>query len=230
MTMTHLRCIAALVLALSALSHASIASAQGRAPQVENNGVFFELSGRLLGTYGTSHPGVAAAFGARIGGLRLGIGFSFSPASFKDFRFELPLPEGQRYRDRDTLRLGAQEIFAGVRASWVFEVPGLDWLDLEVPLLVGTYLLGTPMMDGDRDTPDGDRVSVWENRLLSEQDLNIGIGIDFGLVARVRPFREVPWLKIGMGFHYTVVLGIDQPYLPDTLHGPSGSLVMIIEN
>lgn len=193
-------------------------------------GGYFELGARTLGTYRSAHPGLSGGFGARLGSLKLGIGFVFSPASFKDVRFELPLQEGQTYRGSSTLKLGAQEILAGVHASWVFDVPRLDWIDLEVPLLVGAYFLGTPLMGEDRKTPDGDRVSVWEDRLLAAQDLNLGLGIELGLRVRVRPIEDMPWLKLALGLHYIGVVGIDQTYLPaDSIHGPSGSLALVIE-
>jgi hypothetical protein len=64
----------------------------------------------------------------------------------------------------------------------------------------GFYLVGE-----DRKTPDGARVSVWENKLFNGEDAGFGGLAEVGVRAMFP--TKIKGIGIGAGVHYTMVSG-----------------------
>jgi hypothetical protein len=89
---------------------------------------------------------------------------------------------------------------------------------------VGMGFLGTPLAGDDRKTPDGQRVSVYENLLLSGQDIAFSPGLDVGLRLRYTPWRDLG-VSFLAGIHVTTFVGYQGPvYTQRDLTSVGGSL------
>jgi hypothetical protein len=140
------------------------------------------------------------------GHLKVGIaGFSRpGPLNPATFRVEL---EDTTYRGQSTLDLRSDGGVVGLFVAPRFTMPGLPWLDVELPILVGQGAFGFYLHGEDRETPDGRRVSAWENELLDGKDSSFGIAVDVGLRLSFR--TPTSWLRPYVGVHYTNVIGYD---------------------
>lgn len=196
------------------------------APRV---GWFLGQSTRILGNLGHVHVGMGTEFGVRWRNLAIGASVVYRPASWSRHRQALPLPDGQTYRGQSTVQLGEQLMFGGLLIAPSVPLPRTPWLTLDVPVMIGVAFLGTPLMGADRHTPDGRRVSEWENELMNGRDTGLGFATDVGLRARLRPTRA-EWFHVVLGVHYLFVTGYDNPIGPDpsALGGVSGSLSIVL--
>lgn len=188
---------------------------------------FLTQSVRILGTLGHTHVGASTEFGARLGPIKLGILTLYRPASWSSGRIEYQLPAGRTYKGQSTLRFGEQYGTFGlfVAPRWA----ALSWLSFELPVSGGIAFLGTPLMGSDRETPDGRRVSDWENELTNDADVAFGGFVELGARVRIRPF-EAPWFHVAVGGHYTFLMGMSNPINEGRrLSGPSGSFSLVFE-
>ena len=87
-------------------------------------------------------------------------------------------------------------------------MPGVDWLSVELPVLVGQGAFGFYIYDDREPTPDGRRVSAWEDELLGGKDSFTGIGIDAG-VRLAAKIPGAPWVQPYLGVHYFMLPGFD---------------------
>lgn len=96
----------------------------------------------------------------------------------------------------------------GLHLALATDVPHVPWLSLSTPLAVGYGGFGFYLHGEDRDTPDGRRVSEWENELFGGRDSFLGLMLDAGLRLAVVP-PSAPWLRPYIGGYYTAVPGFD---------------------
>ncbi len=154
---------------------------------------------------------VGASFGLLVWQKRLKVGIHTygrsGPINGKTFTIEAS--GGQTYKGSSTLTLRADQLSFGLLIAPTFNVG--DW-QLDVPINFGTMGAGFYFAGDDRITPDGDRVSVWENRLMDERDAGFGTWLEIGVRAFVPTKNEhVQW---GLGVHYTTTPGWETYYDP----------------
>ena len=171
-------------------------------------GGFVALEWRAFALAGHLSHGPAFAAGVSLwnGTLRLGVGGLSRPGPWNPASFDVELPDGQSYRGQRTLSLRSDGAMAGVHAALAFELPGVPWLALTLPVTVGYGGFGFYLQGADRKTPDGRRVSEWEDQLFDGRDSHLGIVIDAGV--RVNwVMAETRWLRPYLGIYYTTVPG-----------------------
>lgn len=78
----------------------------------------------------------------------------------------------------------------------------LSKVRVELPITVGQMGGGYYLTGIDRDTPDGDRVSVWEDRLMDGRDAGFSMFYEVG--TRVFVPMGHPNLSLGLGLHYSM--------------------------
>ncbi|MEM1414521.1 MAG: hypothetical protein AAGH15_06460 [Myxococcota bacterium] len=154
--------------------------------------------------------------------LKLGIAGFGRPGPMNRRTFRVDLPEGETYRGQTSLDLRSDGAVVGLLVAPRMRLPGrASRVTVELPLLVGFGAFGFYLTDDDRRTPDGRRVSEWENELLDERDASGGIALEGGL--RVAIDLHEDWLRLTAGVHYTTVVGYDA-FVRDDYSGFSGSL------
>ena len=171
-------------------------------------GGFVALEWRAFALAGHLSHGPAFAAGVSLwnGTLRLGVGGLSRPGPWNPASFDVELPDGQSYRGQRTLSLRSDGAMAGVHAALAFELPGVPWLALTLPVTVGYGGFGFYLQGADRKTPDGRRVSEWEDELFDGRDSHLGVVIDAGV--RVNwVMAETRWLRPYLGIYYTTVPG-----------------------
>jgi len=187
-------------------------------------GGFVDLEWRVYGLAGHVSHGPAFAAGVTFanGLIRLGIGSIARPGPLNPATFDVTLPDGTTYRDQSTLSLRSDGAALGLHVGLAFEVPGVPWLAVTLPVTVGFGGFGFYLHGEDRKTPDGARVSEWENRLFDGKDSSLGLVIDAGLrFSAVIP--DVPWLRPYVAVHYTTLPGFET-IVRDGYAGFSGAL------
>jgi len=136
------------------------------------------------------------------GHLKAGFQFYGRPGPINAKEFLVPASDGQIYRGSNTLTLRADHGTAGLYLAPVVQ---LKKVKLEFPIGLGQMGAGYYLTGEDRDTPDGDRVSVWENKLMDERDAGFSTWYEFGS----RLFVPMPNQNISLGFgvHYSLAPG-----------------------
>lgn len=192
-------------------------------------GYFMSVGFRLKYAFDHAYPLLAGGAGIRYRGLRIGIGFAISSASFDGYRFTRVLPEGTTYKGQSELEVGLVDTTLGLYASYVIDPFASGRVRFEFPIIFGMAGIGTPLMGDDRVTPDGDRVSVWEQDVTDGQDFLTGFGLDVGFVTRFVLSQDVPGLQLGAGIHYSYTTVSPTHVGFDSVHGVSASLALIFE-
>lgn len=181
---------------------------------------YIAQSARVLTQLDHVHVGAETSFGASLGRLSGGFSAVYRPSGWSSSRLPYALPDGQRYKGQDTLLLGQHFGWFGLTLAVTPVEAGRFALDL--PLTFGYGFLGTPMMGDDRDTPDGRRVSAWEDELLDGQDFTGAPLAEAGLRARVHPLQGSDLLGLFVAAHGTTLLGYEGPVAsPRQLRGLS---------
>lgn len=156
---------------------------------------------------------VGASFGIKAWKNRLKIGIHAygrsGPINPKVFTIEAY--NGQTYKGSNILDLRADWGTIGVLVAPTFKVGKVE---IDVPLNYGMGAGGFYLFGDDRKTPDGARVSDWENVLMNGEDASAGSWLEFG----VRGFlpTRVDGMQWGAGIHYTMIQGWK------TFYDPSG--------
>jgi hypothetical protein len=196
------------------------------APLVERPDVawFLSPSLRVQGTLSQVNAAPAVEVGARFAFLKVGFSMLYRSAAWSSQRIPFELPQGLTYKGKSELELGIQHGWFGLMLAPEVYLDDAEQFALEFPVTAGASFLGSPLMGEDRVTPDGRRVSDWENELLSNADFGFGYLFDFGIRARFAP-KEVSWLHFVLGGHYSVIGGFDN-YAAEklTLSGPGASI------
>lgn len=175
--------------------------AQAQSPKLswfitpEAGGIFHEdhvgwTSGASAGTY---------LFKNR---LKLGIYTYGRSGPINSYTFSVTPVNGQTYKGASTISLRADHVAFGVLIAPTFKVG--RW-QLDVPFSAGSVGAGFYLNGTDRETPDGSRVSVWEDRLMDGRDAAGGTFLEGGLRAWL-PSKN-PHVLWGVAVHYTTVQG-----------------------
>lgn len=182
-------------------------------------GAFVGFEWRMLALAGhVSHgPGFSAGATFFDGWLKVGLAGFGRPGPLNSETFRVESSNGAAYKGSTTLDLKSDGSLVGLLVG--ASIPVVDWLRIEVPVIVGQAGFGFYLDGDDRKTPDGRRVSAWENELQDRRDASIGFGADFGLRAVFTP-NAMPWLRPLVGVHYTVLPGYDA-YVTDDYDGLS---------
>lgn len=184
-----------------ALCLRSAAIAQDHSPAV---GWFFapEYSAMLHGDHLGHAPGFQA--GIRVLQSRLHIGFFYYGRSgpINGQTFPLPLAAGQTYKGQTELLVRADQGVFGLLVAPQFGL-GENWT-LDIPLMVGQMGAGYYLFGDNRNTPDGRRVSVWENELMNGVDAGFSLHVEGGVRIKRRIAESA---EVYMGLHYAVAPG-----------------------
>ena len=181
----RIRSIGPSALVLTALAcYPQSAHAAEPAPSRGAVGGFHDLEWRAMGLGGHLSHGGAFAAGVTLleGHLRLGVAGLGRPGPWNPTTFDVTLPEGRTYRGKRRLSLRSDGGMAGAHVALSFEVPRLP-LAISVPLTLGYGGFGFYLHGADRNTPDGRRVSAWENELFGGKDSFLGLVVDGGVRA-----------------------------------------------
>ena len=141
--------------------------------------------------------------------LKLGIMAYSRSGPTNSATFDAKLPAGQTYKGQSTLKLRSDWGAFGGMIAPTFKVKNVE---IDVPISFGGGIGGFYLVGDDRKTPDGARVSVWEDKLFKGEDAAFGSLTEFG----VRAFfpTKVKGMTIGAGLHYTLISGWKTYYDP----------------
>ncbi len=221
--MSRFALFALVLAALSPLSSATAQPAAAAEPERPVVAPYAHLGWRVMGLGDHVSHGPAFELGIILKDhLKLGIGGFSRPGPMNPRTFRIDLPEGQSYRGQDSLELRSDGAVVGLLVAPRVRLPGrASRVTLEAPLLVGFGGFGFYLTGDDRRTPDGRRVSEWEDELLDGRDASAGIALDAGVRVAIDLHEE--WLRLTAGLHYTTVVGYDA-FVRDSYDGFSGSL------
>ncbi len=184
--------------------------AQASEERPSSVGYFVGLDWRAMGLAGHfSHgPGFQGGVTVLGGRLKLGVAGFARPGPINPATFTVQAAGGRTYNGSSTLSLRSDGGFFGLMVAPVLPVPGVEWLSAELPITLGQGGFGFYLHGDDRRTPDGRRVSAWEDELLDGRDSSFGLGLDAGLRLVLRPSASA-FVRPYAGVHYSTVLGYD---------------------
>lgn len=182
---------------------------------------FVHLGWRALGIGGHASHGPEFAAGVRLfsGWLRLGIGGYNRPGPLNPKTFDVESSNGVSYNGSETLSLKSDGGVVGLLIGT--NIPMTSWLAIDIPVIVGQAAFGFYLAGEDRETPDGRRVSEWENEMQDARDASFALGVDAGLRAQFT-VASIPWLRPAVGVHYLMTPGYNA-YARDDYSGLSAS-------
>jgi len=182
--------ILTLIFSLSSLQ------AQERSPKV---GWFLTPEYSLM-VHG-DHLGHTVGFHTGINILKnhLQIGFFFYGRSgpINGQTYDVNLSEGQTYLGQSTVQVRADHGAFGLMLAPNYTFKN-GW-EIDVPINIGQMGAGFYLFGDDRLTPDGERVSVWENRLMDNRDAGFSLMFEGGVRLKA-PLSE--GIKGVLGVHY----------------------------
>jgi hypothetical protein len=147
---------------------------------------------------------VGFSFGYKVWKERLKIGFiSYGRSGpINSATFSTKFYNNQTYKGKTTTNVRADWGTFGLLLAPTFKLKNLT---LDVPVMLGGGAGGFYLNGDDRKTPDGDRVSVWENKLFNGEDAGFGALAEIG--TRIFIPSKVKGISFGGGLHYTMVSG-----------------------
>ena len=152
---------------------------------------------------------VGANFGITTKSRKLDIGIRYYGRSGpinEQQEYALTLPQGETYKGQSTLLLGADHGYIGLEVAYNLLLKD-DRLLVRFPVSFGQVGAGFYLKDDDRITPDGRRVSEWEDDLQGDTDAGFGLATEVGVHAFYQPFAALKSLRIGGGINYTNTYG-----------------------
>lgn len=163
------------------------------------------VSTMLLDDHVGIAPGIEA--GVKIWKQRLQIGIVAYNRSgpINPHTETLNLAEGQTYRGKSQLSIRADHGAIGLLVAPQFK---FGRVTVDVPLIFGQVAGGFYLTGDDRITPDGRRVSEWEDELMGDTDAGAGFFVEGGIRAKV-PLTPSGTVLAGLGVYYTQTLGLD---------------------
>ncbi len=170
-------------------------------------GPFVTMGWRVLGLANHVSHGPSMQAGAVLWGrLKLGLAVFQRPGPINPKTFAVDLPQGMSYRGQSTIDFRSDGAAFGVMAAPILAVPKLP-LRIEIPVMVGMAGFGFYLHGDDRETPDGRRVSEWEDTLLQGRDSNFSLVVDAGIRAALT--TSDGWWQPYIGAHYTATPGYE---------------------
>lgn len=178
-----------------------VASAQSTQPKVR---WYFSpsVSALLMDEHTGVAPGIEA--GIKIWKQRLQIGIIAYNRSgpINPHTETLMLAGEQTYRGQSQVKLRADHAAFGLVIAPQFRFKRLI---IDVPLVLGQIAGGFYLTGDDRITPDGRRVSEWEDKLMGDTDAGAGFFVEGGVRAKL-PLNSSETILGGLGIHYTQTL------------------------
>jgi hypothetical protein len=172
--------------------------------------VHLDWRGAAMAQHLSHGPGFAAGATLADDRLRIGIAGTSRPGPWNPATFDWTVPAGGTWRGSRTLDLRSDGGVVGLHLA-----PRLPLADgalvLSAPVLVGFGGYGFYLHGEDRQTPDGARVSTWENRLLDGADSAFGVALHVGLEAALRVRGPV---RPTLGVHHQQILGYEATLMP----------------
>ncbi|MEM9492639.1 MAG: hypothetical protein AAGC55_26060, partial [Myxococcota bacterium] len=178
--------------------------------------VGMEWRGLALGGHRSHGPGAHVGMHFLDGKLRAGLALYSRPGPFNSAEFTLE----REYKGQSSVQLRSDGAFVGLFVAPVLPIPATESWFVELPVAFGQAAYGFYFQGDDRETPDGRRVSDWENELMDGRDASIALGLDVG--ARLT-YRASDWMEAFAGVHYAVALGYDA-FIQDNYDGASISV------
>lgn len=117
--------------------------------------------------------------------------------------YELVLPAGETYKGQSSVMLGVDHGYLGLEAAYNFALG--KRLSVRIPVSFGQMGAGFYLKGEDRFTPDGQRTSVWEDKLQGGSDAGFGFCSEFGaqLIYQISPKNEHIHLMAGASYMNT---------------------------
>lgn len=172
------------------------------------------ISPEVGGIFHGDHLGrtMGTSFGVKLFKNRLKAGVQFYNRSgpLNPTEFTIEATGGQTYKGSSTLTLRADHGASGIIIAPTFNIANIS---IDVPIAFGTVGGGFYFTGDDRDTPDGRRVSEWENQLMDEMDSGFGGWFEVGTRVFIPTKNE--HVSVGAGLHYTKTPGWETYYSPD---------------
>lgn len=125
--------------------------------------------------------------------------------------YQVLLPAGETYKGQSEVSVRADHGVFGLMIAPQFQL-GEDW-KVDIPLYVGQMGAGYYLFGDNRITPDGRRVSEWENELMGGVDAGFSLHYEAGIR-----------LKRSVGAHADLMLGLHYALAPgwETFVGGTG--------
>ncbi|MEM1321996.1 MAG: hypothetical protein AAGG75_17180 [Bacteroidota bacterium] len=120
--------------------------------------------------------------------------------------YELVLPQGTTYKGKSVLLLAADHVALGLEIAYNLQLQS-ERLSLRFPLSIGAFGAGFYLQNDDRITPDGRRVSEWEDELQDGEDAGIGTYSEFGAQVIYQLIPDNEYLDLFAGITYTNTYG-----------------------
>lgn len=172
----------------------------------QNHKTNWFLAPEVSGIFRGDHLGRAVGFrtGFEVWKENLQIGFFYYGRSgpINDQTYVLELPSEKAYKGKTSLQLGADHAAFGLVLEPKIALSSK--LKLHIPLSLGQLGAGFYLKDADRITPDGRRVSEWENELMDSMDAGFGWLVEPGV--------RLGWQlnanqAVQLGLHYSQTIG-----------------------
>jgi hypothetical protein len=112
------------------------------------------------------------------------------------------LPVGKTYKGKSSIDLRADHGAFGLMIAPSFTLQKTK-IEIDFPINVGSIGAGFYLAGEDRKTPDGRRVSEWENELFEGKDAAFAGMLEFGIRASLP--TKINGLQYGFGIHYLTV-------------------------
>ena len=119
--------------------------------------------------------------------------------------YDLVLEPGTTYKGKSTLKLGADHGYFAIEGAYNLKIS--DKLLLRFPISFGQLGAGFYLKGEDRKTPDGRRVSEWEDELQNRTDAGFGLASEIGTQLFYQPFKNQPHIMFGTGVQFTNTYG-----------------------
>lgn len=147
------------------------------------------------------------------------VGFSFGIKLLKDhlkigyfnygrsgpinsYTLDTALPEGVTYKGKSSIALRADHGSFGLMIAPSFTLSKSN-IEIDFPINIGSMGAGFYLAGEDRKTPDGRKVSDWEDELFDGKDAAFASMLEFGV--RVFVPTKIDGLQWGVGLHYLTV-------------------------
>jgi hypothetical protein len=185
-----------------------VAAPRDAAAQTRSRGPSFFAGFDYRAMYLADMP--SHGFGVQAGALlvngHLKVGFSafFRPGPINPATVTVTASGGRTYRGSNQLTLRSDGAFIGLLVAPVVSLPGGRFV-LEFPVSAGLSAFGFYLTGADRITPDGRRVSAWENELMEGRDSCFTLGVEAGVRLSMRvPGVEGVLPYLGVHGHHAI--------------------------
>jgi len=200
-----------IILALLLASASSIAISQ-ETTQTESQSMGFYFQPEYSAMILNDHVGNAVGFGLGITTKNkkwdFGIRYYGRSGPINPKEYELVLPAGEAYKGKSSIMLGHDHGFLGLEAAYNLRFKN-DRLMIRIPVSFGQFGAGFYLRGDDRFTPDGERTSVWEDKLQGGEDAGFGFCSEFGAQFIYQLSAKNKHIHIMMGATYLNTYGYE---------------------